>query len=710
MDSPECMLRTPACQGALAVNGDPMATRDARFVLIPALALLALLALPVGVALAEDAQWRPAGTSKARAAEKAKEAEAKAKAEAEANARAETEARAAADADAAAKAKAEDEERAKAEAKAKEEAAEKARAQAEAEDKAKADARVREEKAKAEAAEQEKAEARARARAEAEERARVEAEARAKSGPAIPPGAKKITPPVYTPVVVHLKDGGAYRGTLEYELKGWEVVIKTTTGVERHFPMAEVDRVEKLPLPANPVLVHLKDGGSYKGTLIVETPGVDVLIRTGKGTDRRFPWEEVERVERLGGGDAAPSVAPPAAAPAPAAVSPAPPPPPPPAFTPVGKKGKGGTTAKADPKAKEQPLAVAGPPPPPPPPAAAPTPSPFAGTGSAWPSMGRAREARPLPKTGPMTAELVPLPPAPGFGAAPSAQADRVEAVVKPKGSSLATGSAVEPVGPPAGPPSDLTPVYEPPPGAGGSAMGPAPAEPPKDQGEWSFDADRTGLAIGFDQKLESDKVRQSWAERGGNLLGQEANAGISFMSFKTQGIDMTGTGIQAGVRLNSLSLKAPDYEARDTSWTAWKVAGGGDLTVLNVNMGGGFSGNSTMMQLSLVGSIGFLHAFGSFDSETEWSGFAIGADWAPSFVMTSTTSTVTVMGSTYTNSSSDSSFNAAGFALNFESGSMKAMAESMAKEAHFKLRFFLLPQTDKTPLFINISVGWVWY
>ena len=57
-----------------------------------------------------------------------------------------------------------------------------------------------------------------------------------------------------------------------------------------------------------------------------------------------------------------------------------------------------------------------------------------------------------------------------------------------------------------------------------------------------------------------------------------------------------------------------------------------------------------------------------------------------------------------------DATFNATGFALNFESGSMKAMAETMGKEAKMKLRLFLLPPVGDLPLFMSINVGWVWY
>lgn len=354
-----------------------------------------------------------------------------------------------------------------------------------------------------------------------------------------------------------------------------------------------------------------------------------------------------------------------------------------------------------------------------------------------------------------MTAELVPLPPPPGFGSAPASEAERQVAGVhrenplpapaavaaaepdaaapaptappewkeaggkkgaKPEKRSKSpapTALAIaQPAPAPAATPAPGAPTWEPPPlpPEGGAA---AP-EPGKDQGEWSYDVDKTGIAIGFDQTLESDKVRKAWAEKGGSLSGYEAGLGLSFMFLsKDDGygvMTMSGTGFQASLGLTSLSMTPPDYETRGTKWTAWKMGLGMDVASFSFtseytpNSGsGGFSMTGQMTQLSLNGCIGFLTATGSFDSETEWSGFAVGLDWAPSIVKT----TSTVGGVT---TESDPQFNAAGLALNFESGSMKAMAETMAKEAHFKLRIFLLPPVKDMPLFLSVNAGWTWY
>ena len=359
-----------------------------------------------------------------------------------------------------------------------------------------------------------------------------------------------------------------------------------------------------------------------------------------------------------------------------------------------------------------------------------------------------------------MTAELVPLPPPPGFGRPPAAAAERQQATgtftepppaallpadpapaaavaaegeapastwkapgakkrgkaaVEPKAQAPAVRAAAVATAPAPAPSAQSAP--------GAPAWGPPPLPPdggsagpekPK-EGEWSYDVDKTGIAVGFDQTLESDAVRKSWAEKGGSLSGSEVGLGVSFMYLsKDMGfgtMTMSGTGFQVNAGLLNLSMTPPDYETRGTKWTAWKMGVGVDISrfsfTTEIASTSSFlpSSKSTgsMTQLTLTGSIGFLTATGSFDSETEWSGFAIGADWVPSIVKTTTT-----FGGVTT--SGDATFNATGFAINFESGSMKAMAETMAKEAKFKLRIFLLPPVGDLPLFVSISVGMVSY
>jgi hypothetical protein len=176
-------------------------------------------------------------------------------------------------------------------------------------------------------------------------------------------------------------------------------------------------------------------------------------------------------------------------------------------------------------------------------------------------------------------------------------------------------------------------------------------------------------------------------------------------------GAYMNGVGFSAGLKVAILTLEAPSYEKRDTSWTAWKLGIGGDVgvtsvTISNPNAPKGYQTMSaSMASQTLILNIGFMHATGSFDGPHDWSGFAIGLDWAPS--SQKTTTTVNIAGA---KPDTQSSFNPRGFAINFESGSLASMASKMGKKAKMKLSIFILPPVGELPFMMNTTFGAVWY
>jgi hypothetical protein len=327
-------------------------------------------------------------------------------------------------------------------------------------------------------------------------------------------------------------------------------------------------------------------------------------------------------------------------------------------------------------------------------------PAPAAGAASSaepaqWGSTSRARVAAPAPQQSPMASDLVPLPPPPAAAdAAASAQL------------------APAPPPPPAPGASQFLPP-PPPPGASEAAGGPQrPNEPVV-----KVAADRTGAMMSMTQKLESDRIRQSWAERGGSIGAFEASGGMSMMYLAKPQIQMTmtGVGFNVGGRFSQLSLDAPDYERRDRSWSATKFGVGADVGAAGITITtpvqcypfvGCVGGTQTasMSTMTLTGLIGYMKAFGSFDSPSSWSGWALGFDWAPSYQAT----TLTMQDGTRTQ---NSQFNWTGFALNVESGSMKSMALKMGKQAHVKMTLFVLPPVSSDiPFMMNFTVGAVWY
>jgi hypothetical protein len=359
--------------------------------------------------------------------------------------------------------------------------------------------------------------------------------------------------------------------------------------------------------------------------------------------------------------------------------------------------------------------------------AAAPAEPPAApATAPEWTSMSRAKVTSALPPDSPMAADLtaqapppqwadVPLPPPPSGATKTGAAAAGAAAAAAPA-ALQGTPGAPAPAGAQSrvfAAPGAKLPAATADAAAGGQPQG-AAGEP-----QVNFAADQTGAMVTITQDLESDKIRQSWAANGGQLPAYEANVGMMIMykdmSELGAGANMSGIGFNGGIRLSLLNLKPPKYETRDRSWTAFKIGGGVDLGVMGVTittpvtcvMGTCFGGpqSASMSSFTLVGTIGFMKAFGSFDSPSDWSGWAIGAEWAPSYQST----TLTIPDSTEPPTTT-TDFNATGFALNFESGSMQAMASKMGKKARLKVRLFILPAMGDLPFLMTTSIGAVWY
>lgn len=311
-----------------------------------------------------------------------------------------------------------------------------------------------------------------------------------------------------------------------------------------------------------------------------------------------------------------------------------------------------------------------------------------------WGSTSRARVAAPAPQQSPMASDLVPLPPPPAADATANAR--------------------LAPAPPPPPAPGALQ-FLPPPPPSGASEPEGGPLRP--NEPVVKVAADKTGAMVSMTQKLESDRIRQSWAERGGSIGAFEANGGMSIMYLAKPEIQMTmtGVGFNVGGRFSQLSLEAPDYERRDRSWSATKFGLGADVGAAGITIttpvvcypfAGCVGGTQTasMSTMTLTGLIGYMKAFGSFDSPSSWSGWALGFDWAPSYQAT----TLTMPDGTRTQ---NSQFNWTAFALNVESGSMKSMALKMGKQAHMKMTLFILPPiSSDIPFMMNFTIGAVWY
>jgi hypothetical protein len=326
----------------------------------------------------------------------------------------------------------------------------------------------------------------------------------------------------------------------------------------------------------------------------------------------------------------------------------------------------------------------------------------------------------PAPASAPVVKD-VPLPPPPAGtkpvqrpAAAPSAEDAAVSA---------AAAAAAAEAGTPA-PAAGATPATAAPPSAApayfdsGAKPSLAPAATGPGEPDMRFTPGKTGGGtLTVTQDLESDKIRQAWLQAGGSLPAFEGNLGMLLMYkdlSKTAGSGayMNGVGISAGLKVAVLYLDPPDYDKQETSWTAWKVGLGGDMgatavTLNNPNAPSAYRQiSASMASTTLIFNLGFLHAMGAFSGPSDWNGFAIGLDWAPSSQRTTMTSTV----GGYTTTQTSSSFNASGFAINFETGNLATLTSKIGKKAKLKLSIFILPPTGDIPFIMNTTFGAVWY
>jgi hypothetical protein len=255
------------------------------------------------------------------------------------------------------------------------------------------------------------------------------------------------------------------------------------------------------------------------------------------------------------------------------------------------------------------------------------------------------------------------------------------------------------------------------------SPYAPAPAAPEPPRLELTRSG--PGFGVAAERTLESDRIRQAWLARGGNIGAVEFSGGASFMYKSTyipqaMHMEMTGVGFNLSTRFSRLVFSPPQYERQDRSWGAFKFGAGTDFSYFTVSTetrpcfvnGCSYSSTtstSSMTSFSLVGTLGFTRAIGRFTSPTKWSGVSFGVEWAPSYTMTSTSAS-TGGGAPAGGETTQGSFNATGFAVSIEGGSLEALTSKLAKKAHLKLRFFMLPPVDDLPLLMNFSVGAVLY
>jgi hypothetical protein len=233
----------------------------------------------------------------------------------------------------------------------------------------------------------------------------------------------------------------------------------------------------------------------------------------------------------------------------------------------------------------------------------------------------------------------------------------------------------------------------------------------------------KTGkLSVGYYQTLESDSERRSWIEDGGILKGTGMTVNYTFMSMEMEGMDSDFTMNGFGMTYSGTVkwIKPPSYDEGRNSWGAFSL---GVMGSFNIALGSmessytywnGFSWvttnsemNITMLAYEISGNIGYTFGLGRYFAPDDWKGVMLGLYWKPNLVMSRST---TEINGSYYEGDPTSSFNMTGFQWTIDFGNFGAMADKLAKEAHFSINGFILPETDETPFMLSIGIGVVWY
>jgi len=235
----------------------------------------------------------------------------------------------------------------------------------------------------------------------------------------------------------------------------------------------------------------------------------------------------------------------------------------------------------------------------------------------------------------------------------------------------------------------------------------------------------KTGkLSVEYYQTLESDANRRSWIEQGGILKGKYTTVNYSFTSFDNDDFELTmhGFGVTSSYILKW--VKPPNYLEGKNLWTAFSLGFGGSMNITfgstememididystwpwttytyNADL------NMTLMSIELSIPVGYTFGLGRYFTSESWKGLMLGLYWKPNSVLTSMTME---FDGEYMDPQTESQMNFGGFQWTIDFGDFGALADKLAKEAHFSINGFIIPETDETPFMMSIGVGVVWY
>lgn len=238
------------------------------------------------------------------------------------------------------------------------------------------------------------------------------------------------------------------------------------------------------------------------------------------------------------------------------------------------------------------------------------------------------------------------------------------------------------------------------------------PADTDKDKGQWAtkVNVDRKDLSVGIsaEKTNETSSIREEWLKKGGKVHYSSAllNGLYIRMDMKGSGT-INGYGGGYSVATNWINLKMPEFKPGLSKWNTINYGGGMDINIYGMSYKmSGSDVSALVLNIMLVGNVGWTWGLGKFLDEANWKGVALTLKYRPTFNVSSTSSTVKVYGKTITSSSSSSSFNAGGFGFDIDFSNYTATLDKIAPKPRSKVSFFFLPPVGDSPLFISLSVG----
>jgi len=231
------------------------------------------------------------------------------------------------------------------------------------------------------------------------------------------------------------------------------------------------------------------------------------------------------------------------------------------------------------------------------------------------------------------------------------------------------------------------------------------------------------GIAYTAEKDDPSEVLRQKWMQQGGKIKSssQELTGMYFRMDIDDYGI-LNGYGGGISMHENFYKLKVPEFKPGTSTWSSFTMGYGFDWLLSSFNYtieqtGFSMSIKSFSSNIMLIGNFGWTLGIGQYKSKDTWRGVALLLKYRPTLNGTTTVSTIETKSSSpfipnskTSDSNTDFNFNLVGFGFDFQFSNYVSTMERLAPKPTMKLSFFFLPPTDKSPLFVSVSLGYLIY